>query len=117
MSKIKLNIKVTIEEYNDKASLTDVNKLKQLQNELSQHVKTQTDNTIKTIQKKYKLYIFGFGLKLHQQHRKKWDDVYKEKWDEMFPNILVHVEVDSKILNTGQKIRSLIDISEGSKGY
>lgn len=50
--------------------------------------------------------IFGFGATLYQHHPKQWEGI-KDRWDELFADIELSIEVDLEVLGTGQIVQSL----------
>jgi len=49
--------------------------------------------------------IFGFGFSFYRQHPKEWNKYYKGVWDDIFHDIPVRVNVQTKINNTGTNIK------------
>jgi hypothetical protein len=52
-------------------------------------------------QKTYKTDVFGFGFKLSIQHSKEWEAKYKDVWKDIFSDVPVNVDVQTKIINSG----------------
>ncbi|MDK2931640.1 MAG: spore germination protein [Bacillota bacterium] len=50
--------------------------------------------------------IFGFGAELNRRDPKKWADEFRDRWDEKFRDIDVHVEVKARLRRSGLVIRS-----------
>lgn len=58
-------------------------------------------STVETVQKKFKVDIFGFGELIHQSHPKLWDKL-KDHWDEEFPKLQVEYSAEVQIRRVGQ---------------
>lgn len=70
-------------------------------------IREDAQNAIKKCQQEYKSDIFGFGMRMFQNHPEYWSKS-KDKWhNEIFPNIEVNVEVDGKITNSGMLFQSM----------
>jgi spore germination protein KC len=50
--------------------------------------------------KEWNTDIFGFGDAVHRKYPKQWKEL-EDKWDEIFPNIDVTIEVDAKLKGAG----------------
>lgn len=72
--------------------------------DLEGNVKKELEAAITKAQKEFKSDFLGIGLKFYQQHRKEWKVKFKPNWDEVFPEVLFHVNVKIKILNSGTKV-------------
>ncbi|MCF6093301.1 Ger(x)C family spore germination protein [Microaerobacter geothermalis] len=69
-------------------------KVEQLAND---EIRNEIKLGVKKVQKEFKSDILGFGRTIHIQHREKWYGGIKEKWEEIFPEIPVTVQVDIHI--------------------
>lgn len=49
------------------------------------------------VQKDYKSDILGFGRVVHIEHKKEWYGGLKEKWNDIFPQVPVNINVETKI--------------------
>jgi spore germination protein KC len=62
------------------------------------------------VQHEMKTDIFGFGESIHRAYPEVWDKL-KDNWDEEFASLQVTFIPDSKIMDLGQNLKSII--SEG----
>jgi len=75
---------------------------------LSDIIRSDIDAALQKGQKELKSDIFGFGFALFRKDPKLWQNEYEAKWDDVFPDIPVNINVDVKITNTGITIKRLI---------
>ncbi|WP_054027655.1 Ger(x)C family spore germination protein [Bacillus sp. FJAT-28004] len=78
--------------------------LQQCEKDLEGNVKKELEAAITKAQKEFKSDFLGIGSYFYQQHRKEWKKKFKPKWDEVFPEVPIHVNVKIKILNSGTKV-------------
>lgn len=81
--------------------------LRECEKGLEGKVKSELEATIAKAQKEYKSDFIGIGSHFYQQHRKEWKGTYKPKWDDVFPEVPIHVQVKVRILNSGTKVMPL----------
>jgi len=87
----------------------DPSKRKDLQfieNELSKETQESVQKLIKKVQEEYKMDIFGFGRRVHQQYPHQWKSL-KDNWNETFSQLKVSVKVDLKCTDPGQTNSSI----------
>ena len=77
----------------------------QLQKYLEATVRSEIGATLKKVQRDLKTDIFGFGQVFYRKYPSLWHSAYKDKWDEIFPDIPVTVNVKAKLLTTGTTIK------------
>ncbi len=82
--------------------------LEELEIMLSNSVKSDIEAALNKCQKEYKSDVFGFGFKLFRENPKLWHAKYENEWDELYPELPVNIEVDSKITGTGTNIRKFV---------
>jgi len=75
---------------------------------LSDSIYSDVEAAIKKAQKELKSDIFGFGYSLYKDNPKLWHSTYEKKWEELFPDIPVSINVDAKVIGTGTSIRRFI---------
>ena len=75
------------------------------------YIKQNVEATINKIQKELHSDIFGFGERIYRKYPKYWLE-NKDKWNDIFPNIAVNVQVKANLKNTGELLNSL-DYSHG----
>lgn len=72
------------------------------------------ERTIKTVQNKYKVDIFGFGEVIRRADPKAWRKL-KDHWDETFQQAEIHVRSENKIRRLGTVNNSFIEEMEKAK--
>ncbi|WP_245987326.1 Ger(x)C family spore germination protein [Cohnella lupini] len=78
--------------------------LRACEKELEGKVADELEAVITKAQKETKSDFLGIGLKFYQQHRREWKVKYKSEWDEVFPEVAIHVNVNIKAIHSGTKI-------------
>lgn len=73
---------------------------KQLENDLGGDVKLRVEQALNRVQKQMNADIFGFANAFHRKYPKEWNKV-KDRWDEVFPNIEVNVQVKARVRRPG----------------
>ncbi|MTK11554.1 MAG: Ger(x)C family spore germination protein [Clostridiaceae bacterium] len=92
---------------NDKG--VDINSpesIKALEDGFAAEIKKEVKESLQKIQKEYKTDIVGFGSKIHKKFPSEWKNI-EPKWDEVFPEIEVEVNVEVKLSSTGKIINSI----------
>lgn len=74
--------------------------IKLMEEHCSRQVQKEIENTIKKVQKEYKIDIFGFGSLMHRKYPEKWHGI-KNDWDNIFSETDIKVEVETNIIRTG----------------
>ncbi|MBD0382870.1 Ger(x)C family spore germination protein [Paenibacillus sedimenti] len=76
--------------------MTKQDAIRDMERLVNKTVKEIVESSVKTAQKKYKSDIFGFGNAVERSIPKYWYTVEKE-WDDIFPDVRVHVSSDIQI--------------------
>jgi spore germination protein KC len=97
---LELNIEQNVGEVQCKIDLTKAATIQELEQISQQKLQTMLQNTIQTVQKKYKVDIFGFGEAIHRSNPQAWKSL-KADWDDDFTDLKVHVKVNVKIKRLG----------------
>lgn len=63
-------------------------------------VKERIELAMDEVQHKLRVDIFNFAMEFHRKYPKQWEQK-KEHWDEMFPDIQVHTEIEAHITSPG----------------
>lgn len=71
---------------------------------LSENVQLEINAAIKKGQKELKSDIFGFGYVFYRQRPGLWHSQYEKKWQDIFVDMPVKVNVEAKVINTGTNI-------------
>ncbi|WP_313800869.1 Ger(x)C family spore germination protein [Cytobacillus sp.] len=91
---IQVKIKSMIREYND--GILTKQKLKELEQAMEEDIKKNSEEMIKKFQEK-KIDPLGVGEEVRTRTRK-WN---KEKWEEIYPDIKISVQVTMDIIESG----------------
>ena len=78
-----------------------------IEKKLSDSILSDIHASLTKAQKELKSDIFGFGFALFRKSPNLWQTKYENKWNDIFPNITVYINVNSKIINTGTNIKKL----------
>ncbi len=109
----KIRIKVRIsdegdlgeyEEVHIKATSEDLRNLEKL---VGEAVKREARLALDKSQKEFKSDIFGFGDIIHRKYPTEWHKI-ADRWEEIYPEIEVSLEVSAKIRRTGMLGEKLI---------
>jgi len=95
--KVKSNIAETNLKVDPKKNPEVIHKIEQLENE---EVKKQVEAAIFKLQKEYKIDVLGFGEAINKDYPKIWKN-NKDKWNDVFPEMAVDIQVESHIELTG----------------
>ncbi|WP_274308314.1 Ger(x)C family spore germination protein [Solibacillus daqui] len=83
-----------------KINLKDLETIAELEKNFEKQGKELGKEAIESIQKQYKVDIFGFGEAIHRSNPKEWGKM-KDNWDEEFSNLKTNLKVDLTIHRTG----------------
>ena len=86
--------------------------LKHLENLAEEEIKAKIANCLAVAQG-LDADIFEFGTMVYQKYPRQWESM-RERWDELFRNIDLSVQVKVSIRETGQIVQSL-EMEEGMK--
>ncbi|MBO1513016.1 Ger(x)C family spore germination protein [Metabacillus bambusae] len=87
--------------------LTKIDVFMEYEKKINEFVKKDITSTIQSIQEEYGVDIFGFGEALYRQDPQKFKKE-ESKWDEVFAEAEVDVEVDLHLLRSGIKNKSFM---------
>lgn len=88
-------------------NVEDPHTIHMLERRIEKKIEKTIYSAVYAAQKKYKVDIFGFSEYFHRSHPDYWKQ-QKQKWDEVFPTIPVHVKVHVKIQHTGTYKKSFL---------
>lgn len=74
--------------------------LARINRDVAREIHNMAMAALQKAQKEYKADIFGFGDKVHKVEPEFWHRV-KDKWDDIYPEVEVKVQVTAKIRRTG----------------
>lgn len=99
---LMINMSSNIDEQWSTEDITEEEALDLINTQQSEVIKEEVIKVINKAQQN-NTDIFGFGDAIHRQHPGKWKDI-EDKWEEMFPEIKINVNVKS-IINRTYDIR------------
>jgi len=105
---VDVHVEATLVKSKKNSDLLTPDVLSSMEKELSDCVNGDIKASLEKVQKELKTDIFGFGFSFYRKYPKLWHSTYEQKWDELFPDIPVLVNVDAKLINTGTTIRRFI---------
>ena len=109
---INVDVTVTAElrkYYSNKGSeLITSEEVSIMEKKLSDSVRSDIEAALERGQTELESDIFGFGFAFFRKNIKLWQTEYERKWEEIFPNIVVNVNVDAIVKNTSSNNRRLI---------
>ena len=99
---INIEMEGDIEMYyiNPKEDILDPAFLTGIQNHASKIIKESIEATVEKLQKDFNADVMGFDRYLEKYKPKVWKEI-KGEWDEIFPNLTVEVNVETKIRRIG----------------
>ncbi|WZL74193.1 Ger(x)C family spore germination protein [Clostridiaceae bacterium 35-E11] len=97
---VSIDAQGTLGEQQGLGNLTTQQMLHVLEKEAGAAIQQQIQQVIHLAQKQYKSDIFGFGEKLYKKYPHIWNDL-SDDWHDYFSDIVVEIQVDFKIKNTG----------------
>ncbi|MCQ6557406.1 Ger(x)C family spore germination protein [Paenibacillus mendelii] len=104
---IGIRAQMNIAEVQCSVDLTKTETIAELEKLSNQKLEGFIEASIKKVQRKYKVDIFGFGDIIHRTHPKAWKKLKKD-WDQNFTKMPVTVKVDSRIRHLGAVSSSLL---------
>jgi spore germination protein KC len=105
---IKLSAEQNVGEVECQIDLTKVETLSELEKQSQQKLQQIITDSIKVVQNKYKVDIFGFGEVIHRADPKAWKSLKKD-WDKHFVDLNVNVQVKVKIKRVGTLTNSFLE--------
>ncbi|MCM3718575.1 Ger(x)C family spore germination protein [Fictibacillus phosphorivorans] len=97
---VKVFPETNIAETNCSVNLQDPSEIVKIEKEFNNVIQKEIMKTVKAAQG-YNSDILGFGELLYRENPKKWNHMYKKKYNRVFPEIKVQVKVDSRIRRSG----------------
>jgi len=104
---IHMRIESNIQDVECKVDLTKEETIADLDMRASRKLETMVKRTIESVQKKYKVDIFGFGEVIHRADPKAWEKL-KKNWDQEFTHLQVQVTADIKTRRMGTVSNSFL---------
>lgn len=100
--KIDIETEGTLQEYiiQDKKPTDGTVELIEMEKAIEDTLKSNIDETLELLQKKYKADAIGIGEYIMKFHPKVWKEIQKD-WDDIFPELDIEVVVDAKIRRRG----------------
>jgi len=107
---VDVNVSAELRKYysNKGSEIFSAEDMSVMEKKLSDSILADIEASLEKSQKEFKSDIFGFGFAFFRKYPKLWQTEYEEKWDNVFPNIGIYVNVDAKVLNTSTNNRRLL---------
>ncbi|EFM11416.1 germination protein, Ger(x)C family [Paenibacillus curdlanolyticus YK9] len=105
---VSVRMRANIGEVRCSIDLSEESSLKQLEQNGNRKVQQFIEETIATVQKKYKVDIFGFGEVMHREQPKYWKTV-QDDWDTQFQTLAYRVNVECEIRYLGTQSNSFLE--------
>lgn len=110
-NKIEADVNIKIEgrifENESKLDLSDPKVVHDIENLFKNTLDQELKPLLIKLQKEFNSDIYGFGAAFHRVYRDKWDNELKSHWDEIFPNLPIHLKYDVTIARVGFLTKSL----------
>lgn len=74
--------------------------VRSVERRVAAEVRKEVELVLKRTQKELKVDMIGFGLALYRHEPRMWEQV-KDRWDELFPDVPVTVDVQANVRRTG----------------
>lgn len=97
---IDINLEGEIKGYYLKEEIYSENVLEEIENNFNKALKEEMETTVKMIQGKYGVDVFGLSNYVQRYHPKVWNKI-KDNWEEAFVNSVVKVDIKCHIRRIG----------------
>ena len=112
----KDNVKIKVDSYGEVEifensstfDLNDPENIQKVKKMFEDEVKERLELTVNKAQKELQSDVFGIGHAVYRSNPKLWNDMYKSKWAEVFPEIEIEIATEIKIKGTGFTNQSII---------
>lgn len=107
---VDIHAEANLNKYTDDLEEEELNPdvIEMLQNDLSDKMRSDAEAALKKGQTELKSDVFGFGQTFYRQHLSTWKSTYQEKWNEIFPDLPVSINVNVKLVSTGTSVKKLL---------
>ena len=104
---LNLTMDLVIDMEGKSAQITQIPVQGAIEQAFDLQVQQQILGAILKAQTEFKSDIFGFGGYVHSQHPEQWKNL-KQNWDDTFAQAIIHVTVDSTIIQLGEMEDSVL---------
>ncbi|MDF2835713.1 MAG: spore gernimation protein GerC, partial [Paenibacillus sp.] len=108
---IRVRSELNVAEVQCSLDLTKSETISEIEAAANARVNDFIERTVKTVQNKYKVDIFGFGEAIRRADPKAWRTL-KDHWNETFQQAVIHVRAENKIRRLGTVNNSFIEEME-----
>ncbi|MBC2579447.1 Ger(x)C family spore germination protein [Clostridium sp. DJ247] len=113
---VKMEVKVYVEgkiyENSSQLDLSDSEAVHFVEGKVSENIKKRIQLSLEKAQKQLKSDVYGFGTAVYRKYPQKWNNYYKERWDEEFPMVNVRIICDVRIPEIGLSGKNLTPDNE-----
>ena len=78
-----------------------IKEISDMEKKLSESIRSDIEAALKRGQKELKSDVFGFGFALFREDPQLWRTEFEGKWDDLYPDLSIKINVEAKIINTG----------------
>jgi spore germination protein KC len=93
---------------NDGGDIILAGQVEAIEQKLAGSVRADMEAALEKCQKEYRSDVFGFGFAVFRKDHRLWDETLAQRWDEIYPELKVELDVDAQIVNTGTNIRRFV---------
>lgn len=105
---IKVRVDTDLYENSSKMDLGTPKEVLFVEKKLGKEIEQRIQVTIDKAQNKFKSDIFGLGTAVQRKYPKEWENKFKERWDQEFPELQVKINADVTVNRTGLTQKSLL---------
>ncbi len=98
--KVKIKLRGSVGEVAGDLDISTEEGMHRLEKACSQQIKKGVESAFLKVQKEYKSDVFGFGSVFHRKYPEEWERI-SEKWNKIFSEADIQVEVETKAIRTG----------------
>ncbi|GGA47638.1 Ger(x)C family spore germination protein [Paenibacillus physcomitrellae] len=98
---LKINLTENVYENTSDIDMDKVQNVNLVQKKVEDAIKKRIYDNCKLVQGKYNTDVYGFGQSVYRRYPKQWHKEYKERWDELFPQIQLDVKIKGRIIRSG----------------
>lgn len=98
---VEIKVRCSIDEFSISDNLNNPAVIQDLEKKITENIKEDVKATVKRVQTDIQSDVFGIGFQVLRQNNKQWKQLYRNDWEDIFPDIPIHIDVSAKVLHTG----------------
>jgi germination protein, Ger(x)C family len=103
---VSVKVSGNITEVEDDIDVTNVEIFDKVNENFKKYIEKEVHAAVDKVQKDLKTDIFGFGNAFQRKYPKEWNSI-KDQWDNIFPDTVCEINVDTKLVRTGLFLKPL----------